>query len=598
MIASKVIDYRNLISRLTDGFVGRSWVRDVVDEFLHADGPRHFLLLGEPGCGKTAFLADLVHHYAEGLRASDETLLRAKSLPQGLYGIYVYFLARIKELREQAVPWTTVYKPVLAALSVACEPLTQSQLAAFTEVERGVVASVLVGVKQLLEVLSKGGHDRYVLYHPSFGEFLTSERNEDHIDGPNMHWNVARHYLHTWGGLENGLLWLTGPRDRVQGLPAPGSGPVEMYALHHLVTHLLNAGSGKGGMVLDHLVKLIATRFLDVKVSEVGALEAATDARRIAVALAGAGEERWDDLVLCAGKYCAVAEILRGEAGSLEEMVQDEGNQRKRVLELIETERHAFWRGIFFLAASTFLAKKREREQAAELWDRGIPLVQSQLAAGSVTTEDIGLPLMLLIKGLLKGSLKGVDNSGGKPRPAEPRPASTEPAPVSPLFSISALDTPLTYLSIRFVCFLLLLVSGGLAFCLLSLPGGPPLVRTCASPLLCLSACLGLFLLMDCVWRRRKRRKQMMSVPARKRIPVFCIVLAYLSTWKLLWFSLGLFLWSLLINILTTPAPAPVRHLARVLPVASFALCLITPIGWLLMMRMRPQVRRIMAALT
>ncbi len=65
----KIIDYRELIAKSTAGFVGRQWVRDEVDEFLKADGPRYFLLLGEPGCGKTAFVAALVkrrgysHHF-------------------------------------------------------------------------------------------------------------------------------------------------------------------------------------------------------------------------------------------------------------------------------------------------------------------------------------------------------------------------------------------------------------------------------------------------------------------------------------------------------------------------------------------------------
>src|ERR1700678_543751 len=65
MLVSKIIPFRDLITRLTNGFVGRQWVRDAVAAFLRADGPRHFLLLGEPGCGKSAFLASLVslHNY-------------------------------------------------------------------------------------------------------------------------------------------------------------------------------------------------------------------------------------------------------------------------------------------------------------------------------------------------------------------------------------------------------------------------------------------------------------------------------------------------------------------------------------------------------
>jgi len=61
----KIIDYRELIEHSTKGFMGRNWVREAVDEFLEASGPRTCLILGEPGSGKTAFMADLVsrRHY-------------------------------------------------------------------------------------------------------------------------------------------------------------------------------------------------------------------------------------------------------------------------------------------------------------------------------------------------------------------------------------------------------------------------------------------------------------------------------------------------------------------------------------------------------
>jgi hypothetical protein len=68
-LAEKIIDYRSFIAQTTQGFVGREWLRAHVDAFLQAADRRTFLLSGEPGLGKTAFLAhlvaqrDYVHHF-------------------------------------------------------------------------------------------------------------------------------------------------------------------------------------------------------------------------------------------------------------------------------------------------------------------------------------------------------------------------------------------------------------------------------------------------------------------------------------------------------------------------------------------------------
>jgi hypothetical protein len=65
----KIINYRSLIERCTREFVGRKWLRKEFDNFLNQKEPRCFLILGEPGSGKTAFLADLInrryypHHF-------------------------------------------------------------------------------------------------------------------------------------------------------------------------------------------------------------------------------------------------------------------------------------------------------------------------------------------------------------------------------------------------------------------------------------------------------------------------------------------------------------------------------------------------------
>jgi HEAT repeat protein len=69
MPSDKIINYRALIEKSTRDFTGRQWVRDSLDAFLQMSERRYFLLLGEPGCGKTAFMADLVwrrgypHHF-------------------------------------------------------------------------------------------------------------------------------------------------------------------------------------------------------------------------------------------------------------------------------------------------------------------------------------------------------------------------------------------------------------------------------------------------------------------------------------------------------------------------------------------------------
>src|SRR5262249_23317487 len=107
-----------------------------------------------------------LHHYAEGLRAGDDKLLNVKKLPQGLYGIYAYFLRRIKAEREPDVPWTTAYKPVLGILAVAREPLTQRQLGEFTGVDRALVGSIVGDAKQFLDVVEHQSNRLYALYHP------------------------------------------------------------------------------------------------------------------------------------------------------------------------------------------------------------------------------------------------------------------------------------------------------------------------------------------------------------------------------------------------------------------------------------------------
>jgi len=83
MLTNKVIDFSELIEKSTKNFVGRQWVREAVDDFLKSSSSRNFLLLGEPGSGKTSFMSNLVkekgypHHFigkgsVEGIETSTD----------------------------------------------------------------------------------------------------------------------------------------------------------------------------------------------------------------------------------------------------------------------------------------------------------------------------------------------------------------------------------------------------------------------------------------------------------------------------------------------------------------------------------------------
>ena len=68
-IASKAIRFLALIDLKTKDFVGRQFVFDALDDFLHRSASGYFVISGEPGIGKTALMAHLIktrgypHHF-------------------------------------------------------------------------------------------------------------------------------------------------------------------------------------------------------------------------------------------------------------------------------------------------------------------------------------------------------------------------------------------------------------------------------------------------------------------------------------------------------------------------------------------------------
>lgn len=173
-----------------------------------------------------------LHHYAQGVREGDDTLLNLAALPKGLYGIYQDFLGKIKE-RRQDVSWDHAYKPVLGTLAVAQEPLTRNQIVNFSGVRKGTVGTILVQVKQFLDVIGTGNDRYYAVYHTSFGEYLISEENEDYIDGLEAHSLIADYYIQFWSGVDGELPDF----QNWESLDFNGG-----YGLRHLVHHLERAG--------------------------------------------------------------------------------------------------------------------------------------------------------------------------------------------------------------------------------------------------------------------------------------------------------------------------------------------------------------------
>lgn len=162
-----------------------------------------------------------LHHYAQELRNGDETLLKVNALPRGLYGIYENFLCKIRDKQKKEKFWDGAYKPVLAILAVAREPLSRKQISDFSnKVKQGTVGTILISIKQFLDVFGKHTVDRrYKIYHRTFCEYLVSEDNEDYIDAQEAHEKIVNYYSSRKGSWE------------------------ENYAMKYLISHMIAAQS-------------------------------------------------------------------------------------------------------------------------------------------------------------------------------------------------------------------------------------------------------------------------------------------------------------------------------------------------------------------
>ena len=161
--------------------------------------------------------------------------LDLKTLPNGLRGYYGQFWSHIKEAsdREGWADWDGLYRPVIASLAAAREPVPTSWLAYL--VGRSAVEIEERALGRWRRVLSQerdGDTVRWRVVHQSFVDFLVEERK---VDLRATHNHVASFYLSAWGGLDEGLPALFETSRRVAEAE-------DQYGLRHLAEHLEAAG--------------------------------------------------------------------------------------------------------------------------------------------------------------------------------------------------------------------------------------------------------------------------------------------------------------------------------------------------------------------
>ncbi len=123
-------------------------------------------------------------------------LLALTTLPESLEGLYAFFLNQLRSSLEgvgvaaghdpdtgEALfrsAWAAVYRPILAVLAIAFEPLRSDQIKKYARVtaEGADVIDALQRLRQFLSLTER----RFGLYHATVAEFLTSSETRDDIE--------------------------------------------------------------------------------------------------------------------------------------------------------------------------------------------------------------------------------------------------------------------------------------------------------------------------------------------------------------------------------------------------------------------------------
>lgn len=125
-------------------------------------------------------------------------LLQVRELPDDLGALYASFLSVIVGSVARsgfgAAAWRTYLKPLLGSLAVAFQPLSEEQLAGFTQLEVEDVRHLLRELRQFVEPVGSPALHR--IYHTSFAEYLLDRhRNKAYwIDARRAHARIADYY--------------------------------------------------------------------------------------------------------------------------------------------------------------------------------------------------------------------------------------------------------------------------------------------------------------------------------------------------------------------------------------------------------------------
>jgi hypothetical protein len=158
-------------------------------------------------------------------RESLVALLRVNELPDDLGDLYDHFLTYIVRWTEQKMgprAWREYLQPFLGVLAVAQEPLTETQVLAFTGLERQDLIDLRRDLQQFIRY-DTSRSPSYRIYHTSMAEYLLdADQNDDYwIDGQVSHARISTYYWTTYGA---------------------GWGQYDDYGLRHFTQHISSAG--------------------------------------------------------------------------------------------------------------------------------------------------------------------------------------------------------------------------------------------------------------------------------------------------------------------------------------------------------------------